>query len=189
VSEVEPDKTFCGLKLQDFSALPRFGLKGINMQAWLREQQYTVGDDSNRAYPQNDGCLAARLSPRELLFLCDPEHPVLSAEHDYFTPGRDCYPIRRQDSHYWFAISGQETPSMLAKLCGVNFDPGAFSNCRVAQTRVAGTSAIVIRNDIHKTLCFNVLGDNSYFRYMQNCLLDAMGEYVAGCQEPGQESK
>ncbi len=185
MSESGPDKTFSGLTLQDFSALPRFGLKGINMQAWLRERQYTVGGDSNRAYPQNDGCLVARLSPRELLFLCDPEHPVLSVDLDYFTPGRDCYPIRRQDSHYWFAISGKDGPTMLAKLCGVNFEADLFDNHRVAQTQVASTSAIVMRKDIQETLCYYLLGDNSTSAYMWGCLMDAIEEFggrVSGTQ-------
>jgi len=183
VSKLERNQTSSRLTLQDFTALPRFGLKGINTQTWLNAHNYCVGDDSNRAYPQDDGCLAARLSPRELLFLCDPERPVLSVDHDYFTPGRDCYTIRRQDSHYWFAITGKKAPSMLAKLCGVNFDPNVFHNHRVAQTQVARTSVIVLRNDIQKALCYYLLGDNSYFTYTQDCLMDAVHEYGARMPE------
>ena len=177
VSDLERKKGSSGLTLRDFSALPRFGLKGINLQAWLKTNRYHAGEESNQAYPQDDGCLAARLSPRELLFLCDPERPVLSADHDYFNPARNCYMIRRQDSHYWFAICGNKGPSMLAKLCGVNFDPIDYDNHRVAQTRVAATSAIVVRNDSRKSLCYYLLGDNSYVSYMKSCLRDAMAEF------------
>jgi len=166
-----------GLRLQDLSALPRFGLKGANMQAWLDARSFTVGQTSNRAYPQDNGCLAARLSPGELLFLCDPERPALSVDHDYFSPGRNCYTVRRQDSHYWFAITGKKSPSLLAKLCGVDFDPHAFTDGQVAQTQVARTSAIVVRNDIQERLCYYLLGDSSYFTYMKDCVLDAMHEY------------
>jgi sarcosine oxidase, subunit gamma len=174
---VSEPECISGLTLQDFSALPRFGLKGVNTQAWLDAQGFTVGRTSNRAYPQDNGCLAARLSPRELFFLCDPQRPALSVDHDYFSPGRNCYMVRRQDSHYWFAITGKKSPSLLAKLCGVNFDPRAFTDGRVAQTQVARTSAIVVRNDIHETLCYYLLGDSSYFTYMQDCVSDAMHEF------------
>jgi sarcosine oxidase subunit gamma len=177
VNKPELSQSFSSLTLQDFSALPRFGLKGINTQAWLKTHNYCIGDESNKAYPQDDGCLVARLSRQELLFLCDPEHPVLSVDLDYFTPGRDCYPIRRQDSHYWFAISGKDGPTMLAKLCGVNFEADSFDNHRVAQTQVASTSAIVMRNDCRKSLCYYLLGDNSYCTYMKRCVLDAMEEF------------
>lgn len=177
MSGLKRNQAFSELTLQNLSALPRFGLNGVNKQTWLDAHDYCVGDLSNRAYPQVDGCLAARLSPGELLFLCDPAHPKMSVDHDYFSPGRDCYMTRRQDSHYWFAITGRKAPSMLAKLCGVNFDSDRFDNYRVAQTQVARTSAIVVRNDIQKTLCYYLLGDNSYFTYMQNCLMDAVPKY------------
>ena len=165
------------LALLDLSALPRFGLKGINLQAWLDTRGFNVGGVSNQAYPQSDGALAARLSPGELLFLCDPARPLMSADHDYFKPGRDYYMIRRQDSHYWFAITGEKAPSMLAKLCGVNFDPLVFENHRIAQTQVAHTSAIVVRCDFEGTLCYYLLGDSSYFTYIKDCVRDAMQEY------------
>jgi len=177
VSAQERNQAFSGMTLQDLSAIPRFGLKGINMQAWLNAHNYCVGDESNKAYPQDDGCLVARLSPRELLFMCDPEHPVLSVDLDYFTPGRDGYPIRRQDSHYWFAISGKDGPTMLAKLCGVNFEADLFDNHRVAQTQVARTSTIVQRKDILETLCYYLLGDSSTSAYMWGCLMDAIQEF------------
>jgi sarcosine oxidase subunit gamma len=165
------------IELQDHSALPRFGLKGISTQSWLDDHSYCVGELSNQAYPQADGCIAARLSPRELLFVCDPEHPRLSLNPDYSSPGRECYMIRRQDSHYWFSITGSESSSMLAKLCGVNLDPANFANFQVAQTQLAGTSVILLRKDSDETLAYYLLGDSSYFAYMKACLQDAMREY------------
>jgi len=165
------------LVVSDLSPLPRFGLKGIDTGPWLEEHDCQVGQTSNRAYPQTHGNLVIRLSPGELLFLCDPENPELNTDHDYFLPGRNCYPIRRQDSHYWFALSGQSTDKMLAKLCGVDFNPEKFANHRVAQTRVAATGAIVVRHDRLNNLCYYLLGDQSYAQYMMNCLRDAMQEF------------
>jgi sarcosine oxidase subunit gamma len=170
-------EAFTRLALLDLSPLPRFGLKGGNTQAWFTSRNVRVGDLPNRAYPQLDGSLVARLSARECLILADPLKPDLSADHDYFTPGRDCYPIRRQDTHYWFALTGDRAPPTLAKLCGVNFDPPDFANHLVAQTLVAGTSVIVVRNDIHPTLCYYLLGDSSCTAFMWACLVDAIREH------------
>jgi sarcosine oxidase subunit gamma len=180
VSEPERNQTLSGLTLQDFSALPRFGLKGIKTRDWLDAHNYRVGDASNRAYPQDDGCLATRLSRRELLLLSDPDRPLNFADHDYFSPGRDCYPIRRQDSHYWISVCGENSPSMLAKLCGVDFSTDQFEVHRVAQTQVARTSAIVVRNDLSDRLRYYLLGDSSTKAYMWACLQDAMSEYDTG---------
>ena len=66
---------------------------------------------------------------------------------------------------------------MLAKLCGVDFNPTAFANNQLAQTRVCGTSAIVIRHDARQTQCYNLLGDQSYAVYIWECLQDAMAEF------------
>ena len=176
-TELERGQAFNRLALLDLSPLPRFGLKGLNTSAWLASQNFSVAEVPNEAYPQRDGCLVARLSQRELLFLCDPAHPSMSADHPYFTPGRDCYMIRRQDTHYWFALSGAMAPPMLAKLCGVNFASPAFANHRVAQTQVAGTSAIVVRHDMRETPAYYLLGDNACTTFMWNCLVDAMQEY------------
>jgi sarcosine oxidase subunit gamma len=176
-TELERKQAFKQLAVLDLSPLPRFGLKGLNTSAWLANHDVNIGDTPNWAYPQNDGCLVARLSQRELLFLCDPAHPSMAADHQYFTPGRDCYTIRRQDTHYWFALSGTMAPPMLAKLCGVNFAPPAFANHRVAQTQVAGTSAIVVRHDLRETLAYYLLGDSACSTFMWTCLVDAMQEY------------
>jgi sarcosine oxidase gamma subunit len=66
---------------------------------------------------------------------------------------------------------------MLAKLCGIDFNPDEFAVHRVAQTQVAGTSAIVVRNDIPERPRYYLLGDSSMKDYMWACLLDAMSEY------------
>jgi len=176
-TELERMQAFNRLALLDLSPLPRFGLKGLNTSTWLASHDFRVAETPNWAYPQDDGCLVARLSQRELLFLCDPAHPSMSADHPYFTPGRDCYTIRRQDTHYWFALSGAMAPPMLAKLCGVNFAAPAFANHRVAQTQVAGTSAIVVRHDMRERLAYYLLGDSACCTFMWNCLVDAMQEY------------
>src|SRR4029453_9154398 len=48
--------------LADLSVLPHGGFKGRGTVEWLTSQGLTIGADSNRAYRQPDGELAARLA-------------------------------------------------------------------------------------------------------------------------------
>src|SRR5262245_20190045 len=52
-----------GLGLADLSVLPRTGFKGVGTVEWLSAQGLSIGPDSNRAYRQPGGELAARLAP------------------------------------------------------------------------------------------------------------------------------
>jgi sarcosine oxidase subunit gamma len=66
---------------------------------------------------------------------------------------------------------------MLAKVCAVNFAYSSFRSGRIAQTQVAKTSAIVVRNDLGQTPLYHLLGDSSLACYLWACLVDAMGEF------------
>ena len=143
----------------NLSSLPRAGIKGKDMSPWINSHHYEIGAEPNHAYLQDDGLLAARLSPGELLLLTDPADPAtdltFSDEETY-----NCYPVRRQDSHYWFAITGARAAEMFAKLCGVNLSPEVFANHAAAQTSVARTSAVIVRHDIEDVPNFYLLGDS-----------------------------
>ena len=88
-----------------------------------------------------------------------------------------CYPVRRQDSHYWFSLTGERCPEMFAKLCAVDLSADTFDNLGVAQTSVARTSAIILRHDTENMLRYYLLGDSSTMLYMWTCLVDAMDEF------------
>ncbi len=171
------------LSLIDLSQLPRAGIKGKALSPWIKSQRYEIGAASNCAYAQHDGVLIARLSPAELMLLSNPLDPSLGAMTDLRTSTYRCYAVRRQDSHYWFALTGASSPALFAKLCGVDLSPDYFADHAVAQTSVARTSAVIVRHDINGTLCYYLLGDSSTVLYMWTCLTDAMREFdgqVAG---------
>ena len=165
------------LSLIDLSQLPRAGIKGKALSPWINSQRYEIGAASNRAYAQHDGALIARLSPAELLLLSNPLDPSLDAMTDLRASTYRCYAVRRQDSHYWFALTGASSPAVFAKLCSVDLSPDYFADHTVAQTSVARTSAVIVRHDINGTLCYYLLGDSSTILYMWNCLTDAMCEF------------
>ena len=69
---------------------------------------------------------------------------------------------------------------MFAKICGIDLRPKAFEMHAIAQTSVARTNAIIIRDDIADTPAFHMLGDSASAGYMWGCLLDAMAEFDGG---------
>ena len=165
------------IALVDLSTLARSGMKGSHLRKWINSNDYAVGEDSNRAYEQRDGVLIARLSPGELLLLSSPASPSISALTSVPDANYRCYPVRRQDSHYWFSLTGPRCPEMFAKLCAVDLSPDVFDNHSVAQTSVAKTSAIILRHDSKDMLCYYLLADSSTMLYMWTCLVDAMKEF------------
>lgn len=172
------------LGLADLSNWPRTGFKGTATAQWLGTQGLSLPDAPNLATGGTPR--VARLSRDEHLLL-DPTHASPSASpslavrqaHAAARPQR-CYHLPREDSYYWFVVTGARAPEMLAKLCAVDMALGNFANGTVAQTSVARASAIVIRHDLGSTPAFDMLGDSAMGGYMWACLLDAMDEWDAG---------
>ncbi len=168
------------LALIDLSPLPRVGIKGRQTAAWLAAHGFGAHLNNNRGRLHEDGKLAVRLAANELLVLDCPARPVLQIDNALFHAGRECYGVRRQDSHYWFAVAGFEAPAMLAKLCGVDLRPEHFDVLQVGQTQLARTSAVVVRHRIGQINAYYILGDSSYTVYMWGVIRDAIREYNGG---------
>jgi len=179
--EAEADRA-AALALCDLSPLPRGGFKGRAAIDWLRGQGVTVTDDDNRTARQDDGVLAARLGPGEVLLLgdldarsdlCDRLAGAWSPDPD---PG--AYPVPRADTNCWFLVSGGDAPAMFAKLCGIDLRPHKFAPGAIAQTSVARLNAIVLRGDLGSTPAYHLLTDCASAAYMWGCLRDAMDEFA-----------
>ncbi len=171
--------------IADLSVLPRTGFKGAGAVEWLTSQGVAIGPDSNRAYPQAGGELAARLAPTEI-FLIDSLAGTgelvgrLNAAWSWGSekPRRLIgYPMPRSESHAWFMVTGERAPAMFAKICGVDLRPHRFAGGAIAQTSVAKMSAIVIRADLGGVPAFHLLADSASALYLWTCVLDAMAEF------------
>jgi len=171
--------------IADLSVLPRTGFKGAGTVEWLTAQGLAIGPDSNRAYLQPGGELAARLAPTEI-FLIDSLAGTgelirrLNAAWGWGseTPRRLIgYPMPRAESHAWFMVTGERAPAVFAKICGVDLRPHRFAAGGIAQTSVAKMSAIVIRADLGGTSAFHLLADSASAEYLWTCVLDAMAEF------------
>jgi sarcosine oxidase, subunit gamma len=176
------------MAIADLSVLPHGGFKGRGTVEWLAAQGLEIGADSNKAHRQADGELAARLAPTEI-FLLDSLLGTgrliskLSTAWQWApsTPRpQQGYPTPRQDSHAWFMVTGEKSPEMFAKICGVDLRPARCPIGTIAQTSVAKMSAIVIRADLGTALAYHLLADIASADYLWTCLEDAIAEYKGG---------
>ena len=186
------------LGLADLSPLPRLGVKGAGTADWLAGQDIAIPEESNQAVRQENGVLAARLAPSELLLLGDLSGDA-AAESPGDSPGDGApldaladawraaptpperprgYLLPRRHSHFWFLLSGDCTPRMFAKICGVDLRAGKFADGRIAQTSIARMNAVVIRDDRGGVLAYHLLGDSASAEYLWDCLIDAMAEFA-----------
>jgi sarcosine oxidase subunit gamma len=172
--------------IADLSVLPRTGFKGAGTVEWLTSQGLSIGADSNRAYPQAGGELAARLAPTEI-FLIDSlagRGELIRRLNAAWSWGSETprrligYPMPRAESHAWFLVTGERAPGMFAKICGVDLRPHRFAIGAIAQTSLAKMSAIVIRADLGEVPAYHVLADSASAEYLWGCLLDAMAEFA-----------
>ncbi len=164
----------------DLSALRRCGFKGPRTLEWLREKGIHVGEADNMAYAQDEGWLAARLAPGEVLLLGDldgggPCEALARAWSMDGEPGT--YPVPRAGANVWFLVSGAQAPAMFAKLCGVDLRPHRFTAGEIAQTSIARLNGIVIRDDLGAVPAYHLLADSAAAGYLWSCLLDAMAEF------------
>ncbi len=173
------------MALADLSVLPHGGFKGRGTVEWLTEQGLQIGVDSNRAYRQPDGELAARLAPTEI-FLLDSllgAGQLINKLNNAWKwaaaapQPQQGYPTPRQDSHAWFMVTGEKAAEMFAKVCGVDLRPAHYPIGTIAQTSVAKMSATVIRADLGATVAYHLLADIASADYLWTCVEDAIAEY------------
>jgi sarcosine oxidase subunit gamma len=168
------------LGLAELSPLPRCGFKGPRMADWLAAKGVPLGPESNRAYRVDNGILAARLAPSEVVLLggLNGDHaPIAALEKAWSYDCAGVWPVPRRDASFWFAVTGEKSSAMFAKICGVDLRPKSFENHAIAQTSVARTNGIVIRADIGEVLAFHLLGDSASASFAWMSLLDAMTEF------------
>ena len=164
--------------MTDWSLRPRAGYKGPGTVAWLRAQAIEVEPEPNRAFLQADGTLVSMLSWSEALVLdaaaADSCSARLAAAWSLDAATR-CYAVPRRDSHYWIRICGAAAPELFSTLCSVDLRPAAFLLHQVAQTLLAATNAIIIRDDLDAGVpAYHVLGDSASAPYLWSTLSDAM---------------
>jgi len=87
------------------------------------------------------------------------------------------FPMPRDETHAWLAVTGAHAAAMFAKICGVDLRPRAFPQGRVAQTSIARLNGVIVRDDRGGVPLFHLLADCAAAEYLWDCLLDAMAEF------------
>ncbi|NQV47306.1 MAG: sarcosine oxidase [Rhodospirillaceae bacterium] len=175
-----PDRA-ASLGLCDISVFPRTGFKGADALAWMAGRGVTLEPRPNTTFQQPGGGLAAVLAPGEAVLLAPlsgdgAQIDTLDGAWSLDIADR-AYRVPRANTNFEFIISGNHAAKMFAKICGVDLRGQSFANLAIAQTSIARTNSIVIRNDLGTTPAFRMLGDSASAEYMWECLLDAMDEF------------
>lgn len=172
----QADPTICALA--DLSLLPRFGAKGWEAWSTLASIGIACPDRNNTACRQSGGGVAMRLGDNEAFLLGAISGDAAVVERAEALPGAPgFYPVPRRDTHAWLLLIGGDVPTLLSKVCAMDFRFDRFADLTVAQTMIARVSAVALRDDIAGTPAFHVLADSASARYLWGVLLDAAEEY------------
>ncbi len=173
------------LGLADLSVLPHTGFKGAGVVAWLRGQGVEVSEEPNWAPRQAGGGLALRQAAAEVMILGDlsgaggwPERLKQAWWAEPVPPPSSRgFPMPRDETHAWLAVTGEHAAAMFAKLCAVDLRAPAFPQGRVAQTSIARLNGVILRDDRGGVPFFHLLADCAAAEYLWDCLRDAMTEF------------
>jgi sarcosine oxidase subunit gamma len=172
------------LAIADLTPLPRLGFKGRGTIEAMKKRGVVVEATPNRAFRQPDGGFCLVLGSGEVMLLSNLRGDgakLTEMEKTWrFEDEERTYPLLRRDSHAWLAVTGTMAPALFAKLCAVDLRLDKFADLAIAQTSVAGMSAIVTRADIGASPVFHVLADSAAAVYICSCLTDAAGEFGGG---------
>ncbi len=173
------------LGLADLSVLPHTGFKGAGVVAWLRGQGVEVSEEPNWAPRLAGGGLALRQAAAEVMILGDlsgdggwPERLKQAWWAESVPPPSPRgFPMPRDETHAWLAVTGAHAAAMFAKLCAVDLRAPAFPQGRVAQTSIARLNGVIVRDDRDGVPFFHLLADCTAAEYLWDCLRDAMAEF------------
>ncbi len=78
-------------------------------------------------------------------------------------------------THAWSEIRvlGPDAPTLMSRVCGLDFAAAAFPEGAAKQTSVARTTQLVIRRDAAELPAFSVFGARSLAAYLWGILMDA----------------
>jgi sarcosine oxidase subunit gamma len=171
--------------LADISMLPHTGFKGAGVVEWLRGQGAEISEAPNWAPAQAGGGLAVRQAAAEVMILGDlsgdggwPERLKAAWWAEPVPPESPRgFPMPRDETHAWLAVTGAQAAAMFAKICGVDLRRRAFPQGRVAQTSIARLNGVIVRDDRGDVPFYHLLADCAAAEYLWDCLIDAMAEF------------
>lgn len=132
--------------LTDLTAAPRFGIKGPGVSGWITGRGMGL-PAVNRWSPVDAGRLL-RLGREEVVILAENKDTALQAlRRDWEGSASPCgYSSWREEGWAWLRLDAVRHAGTMAALCAVDLRRGRFAADAIAQTRVAGIEAVVLRS-------------------------------------------
>lgn len=163
------------LSVSDLTALPRFGLKGAGSAAWLEAAGAPV--PGINALADWRGLRLLRLGREDLLVLGDKGGDLAALRGDWeATTGPRGWSSWREEGWAWFRLEGPALAEAMARLCALDLRPAAFGSAAIAQTRVGGIEAVLLRTGP----AFDVLFDITLTATMARILAEATHDLTGG---------
>jgi sarcosine oxidase subunit gamma len=167
------DAALAPIVLADASCLQRLGLKGPQVEAWLRERVVSA-PDVNGWTRTPDGAIVARLGRSEFFLEDRPGgtavarwRDLLEAGPGIYPPG--IYPVTRQDAA--IALAGERVGELLAQTCSVNFRAWAAAARDVVMTSMAGVSVLMLWHEQDGGPLYRIWCDGTFGPYLWETLL------------------
>lgn len=176
------------LSLVDRSRAPYAGLKGPRAAEWIA--QHTLLPGNNQALLTECGQLLLQLAPEEFLLCCPDEDRTAEASSPLAFPAFELsgdvepglVPVPRSDMNAWMSLEetgGQDAAAQrLATLCAIDFREPHFPSLRLAQTSLARTNAIILKQDIETSAGlvrrFHIFADWSTSSYLWRAIAEAL---------------
>ena len=157
------------LALCDLSALPRLEIRGRESATWLAACGIAVPEPIFAARRDPDtGILVARTGSHNVFLEevpggCTIQH-LREAMGDRSTRR---FPVDRQDAS--LCLCGAQALEALRQSCGFDFEQ---TGPQLVMTRIAGISAMILREDAHGLPTFRIWTDPSYGPYLWDAMLD-----------------
>ncbi|NIM69104.1 MAG: hypothetical protein GTN86_01070 [Xanthomonadales bacterium] len=168
------------LGMVDMSLWPRRGYRGPEVARWLAPS-LPLPDAVNQVQRTQSGELVLRPADTEYWWLGSLAGPG-PGEMSGLAPGRlptGVHDLACEHSHALFAVGGTQAPPCLSRLCALDVRPDRFGPESMAQTLVAGVSALLLRQGTPGLPVYLVFCESSLARYLWESLLHAGREFGA----------
>lgn len=179
------DVRSASLSLRQVSERSRFGCKGPDAEAWLRDQGLDVPQPPNAWSCERGDVLVARLATAE--FLVEALVPaarigeIAVAMLDPAERRAGLVPVLRQDRV--LELGGARANDLLLETCNVNFAPlagAAGTNAgTVVLTSMIGVGVTVIPRRVGGSVTYTIWCDPSYGHYFWSTLNEIAAEMIA----------
>ena len=158
-----------GVALADETANGKIRVEGDEADALWESLALEIGGgaevDSNRVYRLRVDCY----------FVSTSQGRDIAVRRTLVDRASDRFVTVTNLTHAWSEIRvvGPCAPTLMSRVCGLDFSEAAFPDAAAKQTSVARTTQLVIRRDAAELPAFSVLGARSLAAYLWEILMEA----------------